>query len=288
MIINKEFFFRGWLPAGLLVNARLLTSAPERSSLPVLKPVINPLPGVGWPTTQPAPVFPIEQATADTAIILMDPLSGGAPVLTVFPEWLGDGTPFIIAVNTWYEGRIRSVSGSDVMGVRIMPSAYEDYYSQYSAGSPKDVRMYNMPCHHLLGRDSEQVLLVDPGFKSQNELGYPPMIASGEEKVPARLMDVLRLTTASFAGMFYAYKETNPGTQTHAILCTVEDGRLPEASIKKVALALAPKAGRQKYYSVTPQSSIQDTIDVIRDAGVLVTASRARSATGSDQVVHYN
>lgn len=288
MIINREFFFRGWLPAGLLINARLLTDAPKGTATPVLKPIINPIPGAGWPTHQPAPTFPVEQATSDTAIVLADPLPEGSIALTITPDWTGDGTPYILAVNTWYEGRIRSISGEDVMGVRLMPSAYEDYYSYYSAGSSKDVRVYNMPCRHMLGRGSEQVLLVDPQLKAVDELGYPAQVSTHGEDLLARVVNLLQTNSVSFAGMTSVYKETNPGTETHVILCSIEDGRRPNAPITKVALAIAPKAGRQKFYSISDGHVINEVVDVVRTGGTFATVARSKSYMGADQVVHYN
>lgn len=287
MIINREFFFRGWLPAGLVINARLLTDTPESTALPVLKPIINPYPGNGWPTHQPSPVFPIDQATAETAIVLADPLAEGTVVMTIFPEWMGAGSPFILAVNTWYEGRIRSISGSDVMGVRLMPSASEDYYSYYSAESVKDIRVYNMPCRHILGRNTDQVMLGDPDGISV-DLGMPPTVTFDGAPMAAQLADVLHLTSVSFAGMLSAYSDTNPGTETKVIQCSIEGGRRPGDPIKKVALACAPKVGRQKFFTIADGMLINQNVDVIRQAGDLITLSRSKSLVGTEQVVHYN
>lgn len=174
------------------------------------------------------------------------------------------------------------------MGVRLMPSAYEDYYSHYSEGSSKDVRVYNMPCRHIIGRGSEQVLLVDPQLKAISELGYPALVSTHGEEINARVVDLLSTNSASFAGMASAFKELNPGTETHVILCSVEDGRRPSAPITKVALAIAPKAGRQKFYSIEGGHIISDAVDVIRSGGTFATVSRSKSSAETDQVVHYN
>lgn len=287
MVVNRELFFRGWLPAGLLINARLITSAPASMDVAVLKPILNPVPGKGWPTHQPSPVFPIEQASSDEAIVLVDPFPDGALVMTLTPEWLGSGTPYLLAANTWYEGRIRSVSGLDVMGVRLVPTAYDEYYSYYSGSSVKDVRVYNMPCRHILGRSSEQVLVSDKSQVSAAELGLAPQVNVGDTNTAARVVDVLSLSSLSFAGMQSAYKEQNPGTETHIIQCAVVDGKIKGGTPKMLGLAAAPKASRQSFYKVS-RGEISEKADVIKGSGTFATVASGRSTGGADQVVHYN
>lgn len=288
MVVNQEFNYRGWLPAGLVLNARLLSTAKAGTNVAVLKPVINPHPGKGWPTLQPAPVFPIDQASEDKAIILRDSFPDGALALLFSPEWMGSGTPYILATNTWYDGRISIVSGADVMGVRLVPTAYEEYYSYYGAPvTEKDVRVFNMPCRYIVGKGSDQVLALDAMGVSMEDIGYPPFVSSGETQIPARVVDLLQLSSYSFAGMTSAYGELNPGTEVHILQCSVVAGKLGGKEPKAIGLIAAPKASRQKFYMLEG-STLMGPLELIGNGGTYATVASGRDTAGSEQLVHYN
>lgn len=285
MVINREFFFRGWLPAGLVVNARLLSSAPNRTRQAVMKPILCPVPGAGWPIDQPFPVFPIDQANGDTAIVLVDPMPQSALALLPLGAWYGDGTPYVLGMNTWYEGRIRTISGADVMAIRIVAAATPRFYSNYAGLEQKDVSVVSMACHLIVGRRTEQVLAVDANDLTSNELGYRPMVTSGSDQLPARVFDVLEASTASFAGMRVGYEEQNAGSAKHYIQCVITDGKYPGKTPDFIGILATPKLGKQKFYSLLA-SSVQAVDEDIASPGYSHgTVARGRS---DEQVVHYN
>lgn len=288
MVINREFFFRGWLPAGLVINARLLSSAPSRTNQAVMVPIICPVPGSGWEIDQPSPTFPIEQATADTATVLVDPIPNGTLAVLPLKEWFGDGTPYILGVNTWYEGRIRVVTGSDVMAIRIIAAGSPKLYSAYSGLDAKDVSVVMMPCHHIVGTNTKQVLAADSGGVAMEELSYPPMITAGSESVPARVLDVLETTTASFAGMQTGFLELNPGTGINYIQCRITDGKYLGQVPNFIGIVANPKLGRQKFYNFRVGEIAKVADEVSKVSSTEHNYGTIAYGAGGDQVVHYN
>lgn len=286
MVINQEFFFRGWLPAGLLINARLITTAPPRTGQAVLKPIINPIPGAGWPIDQPLPVFPVEQATDTTAIVLADPLLDGTIALLPQGRWYGSGTPYVLGLNTWYEGRVRIITGSDVMAVRIMAPSVLNYYSNYDGLSEKDVAASLMACRHITGRSTEQVLLPDGDLKAASTIAFAPTVTIMGNEIPARVMSRVSVTPASFAGVRKVYSELNVGATLPFLQCEITDGKIiGGAKPKYVGMVLSPQTGAQKFFSLSNEGII-DVIGVI--TGREVAIGTVAISTIADQVVHYN
>lgn len=288
MVINREFFFRGWLPAGLVINARLLSNAPSRTKQAVMVPILCPVPGAGWDIDQPSPVFPIEQATADTAIVLADPISCGTLALLPLKDWFGDGTPYMLGVNTWYEGRIRVITGSDVMAIRIIAAATPTFYSAYSGLDAKDVSVVMMPCHHITGPNTAQVLAADSGSVAMTEPSFPPIITQDSQDIPARVLDVLELTDASFAGMQVGYTELNPGTSCNYIQCRITDGRYLGATPDYIGIAAKPSQGRQKLYEFSVGEIMKVASGMFRPSSTEHNYGTVSYGSRGDQVVHYN
>lgn len=225
MVINREFFFRGWLPAGLVVNARLLSRSSSRGET-VLKPVLNPIPGSHWSVYQPAPVFPVSQATDQTAILLRDPFPETALVMLPLEKWFGSGTPYVLALNTWYEGRIQEVTGEDVMAIRLsMTGANREYYSYYSDLDAPDVKLRALPCITIPGRKRNQCMMMDQGDLFQYELGFPPTVTMEGETMFAHIMEPIEINDMSIAGLMSAYASLSPGAERHFVQCLVSDGR---------------------------------------------------------------
>lgn len=286
MVINREFFVRGWLPAGLVINARLLTNSTPMSNLAVLKPVINPVPGSSWPSEQNQLMFPVDQATSDIAIVLVDSLEESSLALLPLGKWYGPGTPYILAVNTWYEGRVRLISGSDVMAVRIMAEVAPKYYSDYQDTSAKDVSIRTMACHHLEGRNTAQILALDDQSLTTNELGYAPRVSAGDAEMPARVLNSFALSNVSFAGLRTAYADSTPSSAVRYIQCLVTAGNIAGQKPKYVGLVPNGSIGRQKFYTVRQDKITGAVTDIVKIDTVLGTISH--SGRGDDQIVHYN
>lgn len=296
MVINREFFFRGWLPAGLVLNARLNESSPG-DNFPVLKPVINPTPGRSWPEKQPSPIFPVEQATDEQAILLADSFPEGALVMLPLGGWYGKGTPCILATNTWYEGRIQLVTGADVMAVRLLPIQRRAYFtSAEEAAKPDgvpDVTVVAMASYYIPGRTRYQALFVDESESTMTELGYPPMIGPSDSQMPARVMDYFSVTQIHVAGLRGAYEKENPSTELRYIQCSVVDGSMASIDSQSYAyIGLIPISTWvvQAFYSVqlnviTASKQLKNLLDPDSEEVLAVVAN---GSAGSDQVVHYN
>lgn len=286
MVINRELFVRGWLPAGLVINARLLTNSTPMSNLAVLKPVINPVPGSAWPSEQAQPVFPIEQATDDTAIVLVDPFETSTLALLPLGKWYGPGTPYILAVNTWYEGRVRLVSGSDVMAVRITAEVSPKYYSDYKNTSALDVSIRTMASYHLMGRTTEQVLALDDRMIAYGELGYAPKVSVSGKEVAARVLNLLSLSNVSFAGMRTAYSSSSPSSACRFVQCSVTAGKIAGQNPKFVGLIPSGKLGKQKFYVIGQDKIAAEMADIVAPDTTMGTV--ARGHCDGEQIVHYN
>lgn len=286
MVTNREFFVRGWLPAGLVINARLLTNSTPMSNLAVLKPVINPVPGSSWPSEQSRLMFPVDQATDDIAIVLADPFEESSLALLPLGKWYGPGTPYILAINTWYEGRVRLISGSDVMAVRLMAEVAPKYYSDYRNTSVKDVSIRSMACRHLEGRNTTQILALDDQSLTNNELGYAPRVSVGDVETPARVLNSLTLSNVSFAGMRTAYADSTPGSASRYIQCSITAGHIAGQNPKFVGLVPNGSLGRQKFYTIHQDKLTGVASDMVKPDSVFGTVAHAER--GSEQIVHYN
>lgn len=280
-------FFRGWLPAGLLINAKLITKSPARTGQVVLKPVLNAVPGAGWPVDQPQPVFPVEQATNDTAIVLADPLSDGTIALLPLGSWYGSGSPYLLGLNTWYEGRIRVVSGDDVMSVRLLAATRGNYYSDSDDSiAVKDVAAARMACRHIIGRHTEQILAPDGGMLVPTTMGWPPMVNVSGDDVPARVVNKVTVTGASFAGTRTIYAENNASANpVPFIQCAVADGTVTDTTIKYFGIVLRLDAGTQKFYSIGSEGIMEEVSDINKTDCSIGTVAISEAA---EQVVHYN
>lgn len=287
MVINREFFFRGWLPAGLLINAKLVTTSPATTGQAVLKPILNAVPGVGWPLNQPRPVFPVEQATQDTAIILVDPLSEGTIALLPLGEWYGAGSPYLLGVNTWYEGRIRMVSGEDVMSIRLFAHMVCNYFSDSDESIvSKDVAAVTMACRHIVGKHTEQILATDAGMLIPNTMGWPPIVQDMGNSIPARVVNKVCLTGASFAGTRTIYSENNSAASPIPFIqCAVADGKVTNNSVKYFGVVLRLDKGTQKFYTLEAEGIMNQVADLDKANRDIVTIAISEA---SDQVVHYN
>lgn len=287
MVINREFFFRGWLPAGLLINAKLITKSPARTGQAVLSPILNAVPGAGWPVDQPRPVFPVEQATNDTAIVLVDPLSDGTIALLPLGSWYGSGSPYLLGLNTWYEGRIRIVTGDDVMSVRLLAATVGNYYSDSDDSIlVKDVAATKMACRHIIGRHTEQILATDAGMIVPNTMGWPPKVTESGNDIPARLVNKVTITGASFAGTRTIYAENNSSANpVPFIQCAVADGKVQDTNVKYVGIVLCLDAGTQKFYSLGDEGIMEEVSDINKTDCSIGTIAISEAA---DQVVHYN
>lgn len=286
MVINREFFVRGWLPAGLVINARLLTTTAAGSAMAVMKPVINPSPNSAWTTDQVQLVFPVEQATSDTAIVLVDPFEDGALALLPLGRWFGSGTPYILATNTWYEGRVRAVSGADVMSIRIDAQVSPKYYSRNSGLPAKDVSIRAMACHLIPGRRTQRALLLDDRSLTTTDLGYAPRVLVEDKSVTARLMDVVLMSGVSFAGMRTAYTEPDGGQFAHFIQCELTAGKLASQDPTYVGIIPNGRYGSPNLYYLR-QDKIVDIAGDMTSVDMYVGAVSIGSGA-EDQVVHYN
>lgn len=287
------------MPAGLLVNARLLSTAPKSSSpnALVVTPIINADPSIGWFDGQPRPVFPVEQATNDTAIILSDPLPEGTIVLLPLGQWTGPGTPYLLAVNTWYEGRIRTVSGDDVMSVRLTVAGVPRYYSDYDAEAvlDEDVIAISMPCHHITGVHTERILVADAKgitLNKQAVVGLPPMVAGQDKDVPARLVDKVALSKASFAGLRRIYLEQTGSLGDTYIFyqCAITDGKLNDNSgVKYVGFTLSWDDSERPFYFLSAEGISEQCKEELTVSDVTSKVIGAIAVdTVTDQIVHYN
>lgn len=288
MVINREFYFRGWLPAGLVLNARLLDHTTE-SNFPVMIPVLNPHPGRGWSIDQPQPVFPVTQASSQKAIVLKDPFLESTIVLLPLKEWMGSGTPMILAFNSWYEGRIQEISGDDVMAVRLRASADRKYYSYYSGLPSQDVAIHTLPARMIGGRSGDTVLVGDMGSVTvENEIGLAPTVSIGGMDVQGRVMRVATVGSIHTAGMDEGFKELNPGTARYYIQCKITSGQVSQVgSYKHFGIGSKPNANIQSFYTVEAYTIggqiIEDDLDMEGIKAVV-----ARGSLDSEQVVNYN
>lgn len=307
MVITKQFYFRGWLPAGLVINSRLLSSQPDDGTA-VMIPIINSNPGTTWPVQQPRPTFPIAQATDISAIVLKDPIPESTLVMLPLGDWYGPGTPYVLAINTWYDGVIQAISGDDVSAVRIIMHEMHLYLSmdEMDPGSLPDACVGEMPARILAGSRRKSALFIDPGaYTEQGAIfGWPPKVSMGQEEVSARLMNYLTIKQIHTAGLAQGVLK-DPG---------FEDNDVPD-SFLKCSLAGGrvtppPHAGRIRYYGIMPvvRENVQPMFPVgamsggftigeptwgahpnLLNAGLLANSSlAATSESGDDQVVHYN
>lgn len=255
MIINREFFFRGWLPAGLVVNARLLSSSSDDGTA-VLKPIINPAKGAGWPDHQPAPVFPIEQADGESAIVLVDEFPEGALVMLPLGQWYGSGTPFILGINTWYEGRIRVVSGSDVMAVRLIANQRRFYYSSAGSGpgvpATPDVCVTAMPAKFIGGSGTSRDVFLDVNEITRAlEMGCAPKTIYESYPYDSWPMQYLQLLPVHVAGMRVGFEDKSSGGERAYVQCQVVDGIVeggPSTSYAFVGIIPVAIATIQPFY----------------------------------------
>lgn len=252
----------------------------------MLRPVLNPSPESSWPAQQPPIVFPVSQATESKAILLKDALPEGTIAMLPLENWYGPGTPFILAVNTWYEGRILEVSGGDVMAVRISKAFTLNYYSYYSGIETPDVRLATLPCKWIPGTAGEKKAFKD-GSSVVAELGYIPRISAGESEVPLPILDVMRIRTIHLAGMRIAFPDKSPANSAHFVQCEIAaSNQQPSQNIKFVGLVGSVDPNVQNFYSVTGDGVTAKISDVsliqTRNAGVL-----SMPAT-DEQVIHYN
>lgn len=285
MVINREFFFRGWLPAGLLINARLATNS-SASGETVLRPVLNSSPESSWPAQQPPIVFPVSQATDSKAILLKDALSEGTLAMLPLGDWYGPGTPFILAINTWYEGRIQEVSGGDVMAIRISKAFTLSYYSYYSGIEAPDVRLATLPCKWIQGAASEKRAFKDS--KAQlAEIGYVPTVADSDQEVPLPVLDIMRIRTIHLAGMRIAFPAQSPSNSVHLVQCEIVAGKQqPSPDVKFYGIVGSADPNVQNFYSVRGadiDAKISGT-DLIQSR----TIGALSLATTDEQIVHYN
>lgn len=301
MIINKEFFFRGWLPAGLVINARLMLASPSEG-IATLKPVINPRPGFGWPTYQPAPSFPIEQANDVNAIVLKDAFPDGTIVALPSGEWFGSGTPYVLAVNTWYEGRIQSVSGGDVMAIRLLLNDSKSYYWTTGYPDPRvdpDICVSNMACKFIPGKTTQRALFLDSGSAMLNEAGYPAMVSvrvgpsADPTPSPALLADVIRLSAYHTYGMASGLTEDQtPDSLVYFLQCEIADGKVTGTPLNKYAMyGIAPVSVNQvQAFYLASDGQISDTMDDMNVLSKVTWPMRivVASDSGDDQLVHYN
>lgn len=288
MVINREFYFRGWLPAGLVLNARLIERA-ATGNFPVMVPVLNPYPGSGWSMDQPQPVFPVTQASSQKAILLRDPFPESTLVLLPLKEWMGSGTPMILAANTWYDGRIQEVSGADVMAIRLRASADRKYYSYYSELTSQDIAIKTLPARMIVGKNCETMLFGDVNdITLENELGVPPMVSLGGQEMSCRLMHVMTTGSVNMAGMATGFKELNPGTARQFIQCKITSGRVElVGDYKTFGIGSKPDTKVQSFYTVQNlaiTAPIQD--DDLDKEGIKAVV--ARGSASDEQVVHYN
>lgn len=295
MIINKEFFFRGWLPAGLVINARLLLTAPD-DGYATLKPIINAQASFRWPTAQPNPTFPIDQADSANAILLKDPFPDGALVMLPTGDWYGSGTPYVLAANAWYEGRIQSVSGSDVTATRIVIGEDKSYYWTLGYPDPRvdpDICVANLPCRYIPGKAVNRALLIDEGGSTNSEFGITPTVTlSGVEK-PCRLMDIIKLSPIHTFGMDRAFiEDQQPDYICSYLRCDIVAGKLtgtPLTKYDRYGVSPVPKTAVQTFYTVMPNvinGSFEDMNVLLSLPGGAAFAVVASS--GDDQLVHYN
>lgn len=287
MVINREFFFRGWLPAGLLINARLNSSSPS-DDCTVLRPLISPVPTASGSRPQPPITFPVTQATDGIAILLKDAIPEGAIVMLPTGAWYGPGTPFILATNVWYEGRIQEVSGGDVMSVRVGVDRdfTLNYFSDYTGVDAADVRLIQLPCKWIPGAVRDQRAFKDPQALL-NETGYIPKIQVDGKSVALPVMDFKRILSFELAGMRDAYSSQSSSSRVYFIQCEYAAGLDPRIpGTKYFGLIGAVEPSIQSFYSVLGEN-IRTKIagaDLIKTQwlGVLSTG------LSSDQVVSYN
>lgn len=285
MVINREFFFRGWLPAGLLINARLISSSSEHGET-VLRPVLNASPESSWPSQQPPIVFPVSQATDSKAILLKDAVSEGTLVMLPLGDWYGPGTPFILAINTWYEGRIQEVSGEDVMAVRISKAFTLSYYSYYSGVATPDVRLATLPCKWIQGVASEKRAFKDDSHQL-TEVGYVPLVTDGEQEVPLPVLDIMRIRTIHLAGMRLAFQSQSPSKSVHVVQCDIVSGKQqPSQDVKYYGIVGSVDPNIQNFYSVANDgiSAKISGVDLIQAR----TVGALSLVTSDEQIVHYN
>lgn len=298
MVITKEFYFRGWLPAGLVINSRLLDDTPAEG-VPVLRPIINSRPGSSWPMYQPRPAILISQATAISAIILKDPLPESTLALLPLGDWYGPGTPYVLAINTWYDGRIQYVSGGDVPSVRIILSDIHLYLmaGELDPGSLPDTCVGAMPARILPGANQNSALFVDAGMEtaSPHTYGMMPMIPADTDSQPARYMNYLMIKPSHTAGLAYGMpKGSGPDQNEYFLECDLVSGR-----------ATPPEgAGKINYYGIMPicKEEVQP-ISLVGSTAVMGAAWTEPAnllmpmgplalayvnTTGDDQLIHYN
>lgn len=303
MVITNEFYFRGWLPAGLVINSRLISAPLSKpyGSVPVLTPIINPCPDSSWGMHQPSPVFPISQATDTRAIVLKDPIQESTLVMLPSGDWNGPGTPYILAINTWYDGRIQTISGEDTPAVRLILSNPHLYLNSTEAepGDPADTVVGEMPAYFLKGAHGRSELFVDATNQTSDVPGFAPRVTIEGEELPARCMQCLVVKPAHTAGTAVgllkdpAYAESME--YSHYIRCSLDGGKVvpPEG------------AGQVKYYGIMPVSRKhvqpifavrQSQIEISWAGQPISLLSSSITAMpigvidtyGEDKVVHYN
>lgn len=249
MVITKEFYFRGWLPAGLVINSRLLSSQPDDDTA-VLTPIINSDPGTTWPIHQPKPVFPIAQATDVSAIILKNPFPETTLVMLPLGDWYGSGTPCILALNTWYDGVIQIISGDDVPAVRLIMTQTHLYLSmtEMDPGSLPDVCVGEMPARVIVGSRRSSALFADPSsyVSGAGVLGLSPQVTMPDGELSTCLMTWLTVKQAHTAGLAQGVPR-DPG---------LEDQSSPDCFLRcnLVGGKVTPPVGAGKihYYGLMP------------------------------------
>lgn len=250
-------------------------------------PLLNPAPGSNWSVYQPSPVFPVTQANDNTAVLLKDPFPETAIVLLPLDQWYGSGTPFILAFNTWYEGRIQEVTGSDVMAIRLVMAGNRDYYSYYSGLEAPDVKLRPLPCTVIPGKSRRQCMMLDDGMLTVYEKGYLPTVQVSDQEAYAHITEPLDIQNMSVAGMVSAYASLSPGAERHYIRCQVTDGasKVP-SSAKYVGLAtkVDPKICPFYTYEVSALTGLAEP-DALDAKGSF--CAPVPFTTG-ESVVHYN
>lgn len=302
MIITNEFYFRGWLPAGLVINSRLLDDTPAEG-VPVLRPIINSRPGSSWPMYQPRPAILISQATDTSAIVLKDPLPESTLAYLPLGDWYGPGTPYLLAVNTWYDGRIQIISGGDVPAVRIILDNIHLYQmaGELDPGSLPDTCVGAMPACILLGTNNTSALFVDAGMISMSPktYGMTPMVAMKQMEpptdVPARYMSYFSIKASHLAGLAYGVAKGGEPTNHESFLeCELVSGRVtvPEGAGKVNFYGIMPVAQEliQPIYVVGSQSiqallteEPENLLQVQDPLALAIVNDR-----GDDQLIHYN
>lgn len=298
MIITKEFYFRGWLPAGLVINARLLSDSPADGA-PVVRPVINSSPGSSWPGYQPRPVFPIPQATSTSAIILKDPLPESTLAFLPLGDWYGPGTPYMLAVNTWYDGRIQSISGGDVPSVRLILSTIQLYMrsEESDPGLLPNTCVGSMPACILPGVNRQSALFIDEArvTMAQHVFGTPPAVTMQSQEEFARYMDYLLIKPYHTAGLPAGVpKGGEPDAFAYYLGCNLVAGQVtkPEGAgdIKYYGIVPVCKEDVQPIFFATSVgvqgAAFMEPVNLLKPMDPMALA--VVNTTGDDQLIHYN